>query len=198
MKIYYREDGKYFDATQLFKDLECKRGWPESFLRSTWVQKVLKAIKKKSKIIPNPCISYNAGAGIGHTFIPVELLEPCIEWCKGVTIPQLRTKYHKKLLGGQEKSVLYLLTIDLEAPKIYKIGITDNFKQRLRCYNASLPFNIQVLHKVERADASSIEQIIIQMFKKYRWKGQEWFKLEATQLDNIKRIMSAQELLPSC
>jgi hypothetical protein len=64
----------------------------------------------------------------------------------------------------------------LKSGPYYKIGKTLDMNNRMRDIKLQLPFNVEVLHRIETDDPSGIEAYWHHRFKKKRENG-EWFKL---------------------
>ena len=70
--------------------------------------------------------------------------------------------------------------------------MTKDLDHRLVYYRSTLPFEIDVIHTVERDDAGIVEKSIVDLFKKYRWRENksEWFQLNETQVNKMIQIMN--------
>lgn len=97
-----------------------------------------------------------------------------------------------------QSAVLYVLTDNEKYPTLLKIGVTNNFKQRLMQLRRHTPYKIFDLityHFLNGADAYKIEQEIHYLFQELNagfsnFKGAtEWFNYSPEILDHIRSSM---------
>ena len=68
----------------------------------------------------------------------------------------------------------------------YKIGKAKNLENRLKIFEVKLPFEWELVHSIKSDDYSLDEKLAHLFFKKKRVRG-EWFNLNESDLELIKR-----------
>lgn len=81
---------------------------------------------------------------------------------------------------------LYGFVYFLKCGELHKIGITKyEDKRRLRAYESSCPFPIELLFFNKMYDYLQVENEIKDIFQHKTYKSNEWFTLDETDVDSI-------------
>ena len=91
------------------------------------------------------------------------------------------------------KGILYIV----QSSEIYKIGITDNFKQRLSALRHNTPHGLSVILILRISNANLVEKRLHTLFKDRRVKG-EWFRLNSDDLEFLRCIIDRRVLFNIC
>lgn len=108
-------------------------------------------------------------------------------YIKTTTTPwsEIRAK-HETATTPSQVGFVYLL----KAGPYYKIGKTLDFASRVRDIKLQLPFDVEVVHKIETDDPSGIEAYWHRRFAKRRENG-EWFRLSEV---DVATFVSRQKM----
>ncbi|MHA1329803.1 MAG: GIY-YIG nuclease family protein [Candidatus Hodarchaeales archaeon] len=93
-------------------------------------------------------------------------------------------KRQQKKKGQGEKSQEGYVYI-IESGGLYKIGRSQNIKERIRRYITENPFEIKILIQKKVNDCVGKERELLERFKEKRYRG-EWFKLNKHDIQWIK------------
>lgn len=74
----------------------------------------------------------------------------------------------------------------IKGDKYFKIGKSRDFEARLRLFNLTLPFKVEVFHTIETNDCTTLESYFHKLFAAKRVNG-EWFILSPDELNFIKQ-----------
>lgn len=98
--------------------------------------------------------------------------------------PVNRPVYQPNYRLNSRKGYVYVLAA-IHDPTIFKIGRTNNPKDRLRTFSVKLPFDVEYLHTIQTDDMYALESKLHRRFASKRVNG-EWFKLSADDLEFLK------------
>jgi hypothetical protein len=84
-------------------------------------------------------------------------------------------------------SCIYIIRI--KNTNYYKIGVSQNYKRRLRDIESSMPFTIELITIKKVKDAYNIETTLHDTFKQKYIKS-EWFNLNELDIKKAKKIIN--------
>lgn len=73
----------------------------------------------------------------------------------------------------------------LQGDKYFKIGKSRDLEKRLRLFNLTLPFKVELIHRIYTNDCSYLESYFHKLFASKRVNG-EWFLLEPEDIEFLK------------
>lgn len=91
----------------------------------------------------------------------------------------------KKKRTNVKKGIVYLIKIDDREQ--YKIGVTTNLNKRMNQLGTKMPFELEVIAKIESDDIYKLEEQLHEKFKDKNING-EWFELKTKDIKYIKSL----------
>lgn len=68
---------------------------------------------------------------------------------------------------------------------IHKIGSSQDITKRLRYFRTNLPFQVELIHKIETTAPAKLERELHKKFSDKRVNG-EWFRLDQADIELFK------------
>ena len=102
-------------------------------------------------------------------------------------VPNKNTKHNfkvNKLHLYKNKKGLYIL----KTHDFYKIGISSNLYQRIRCLNNMNPYGVEIVKIILNENPILIERQIHEILKGKLFNGKEWFKLNESDVNLLINI----------
>lgn len=108
------------------------------------------------------------------------------EWVRGVSPKYLAKDYHIKFEKDEFDSsgFIYVIYIDTGIERLYKIGMSKNFNQRMTDHKCSSPFDMYVSGCYFSSNMRNEERLLHSLFNDKKVRG-EWFRLNS---DDLKKI----------
>lgn len=122
-------------------------------------------------------------ANRGQTCVFPEIAAMYLEWLSGVNGWELQSRVNHLIYPTE---TLYLL----QCGDHQKIGISRKFESRLSSIQNANPLPVDVIKRVECADAKMHEAKLLTKYYQYRVSG-EWFKLSFRKIHEISNYMES-------